>query len=328
MKKRTALFIIVLALATWASVLVFWILFWVDRDRLLKRLAAQFPADVIGVDSSTISLVVGLILLGLLLAGVNGLIAWVARQYSMTKLTQDFVSMISHDLRSPLATIKLYLETMQLREVEAAKQRQFVEIMLQEVSRLSTLIETILDVSRMERRKYPIALKPLDLKRLMEKFVTEIGGILKDQERHLVKEIMEEAIIEGDDQAIWKCLDNLVSNAIKYSKPESNIYLSLHIKGKNACIQVRDEGEGFARREQRLLFRRFYRGGTGRRMHKMGSGLGLYIVKEIVRLHHGRVTAHSLGAGKGATFQILLPIRAGGITDGIPSNDTSQTPHN
>lgn len=316
MKQRAALFIIVLALAAWASLLVFWILFWVDRARLLKRLAAQIPAAVIGVDTSVFSLVVGLVLLGLLLAGVNGLIVWVARQYSMNKLTRDFVSMISHDLRSPLATIKLYLETMQLRELDRDKQQQFVETMLFEVDRLSTLIETILDVSRMERRKYPISLTPLNLREVITKYLAETEAIIAEQQRRLISETMEQLTIEGDEQALRKCLDNLVSNAAKYSYPNGNIFVSLVRSGKYACIQVRDEGEGFSRREQRNLFQRFYRGASGRRLNKMGSGLGLYIVKEIVRLHHGRVTAQSLGTGKGSTFQIFIPTTLTGCEKG------------
>ncbi|MBN2055981.1 hypothetical protein JW905_13720, partial [bacterium] len=239
MKRGVALFIIVLALATWASVLVFWILFWVDRDQRLHAYAAyasQLHPDLIGQESSVLSLVMGIVLLGLLLIGVNLLIIWVTRQYSMNKMTKDFVSMVSHDLRSPLTTIRLYLETMQMRRLEEAQQQRFLAVMLSETGKLAALIETIMDVSRMERNKYPLRMERMNLAEFTARFCEENKSRVESRNHLLKVGDLPEATIYGDGDALGKCLDNLNANAINYSEEGTGIHVDLSLDHRHAYL--------------------------------------------------------------------------------------------
>jgi len=294
----------------WTVTLVFWILYFLRRYRQVENLALETgirAQDLI----SWAPLVVGIVLLALIFAGTVVLVLALAKQAIVNRQMRNFLSFVSHELRSPITSISLFLETMRDNKLEPAQEKEFIGNMLEDTERLSRQIAGIIDASRLERRKMPLNKELLDLERLMREYIRQRGTIVASSGHDLVLGTLESCIVLGDWEAIRSTLDNLVRNAEWYSAAGTAITLSLTKAGKWALMEVKDQGIGVAPKERKKIFRPFYRAASGQGASGRGSGLGLYIVKGIVGLHGGKVILQSDGPGKGASFAIRLP-RVGG----------------
>lgn len=220
------------------------------------------------------------------------------------QLQEDFVSTISHELRTPLGFIKGY-STSLLREDtnwDEATQREFLAIIDEEADRLSLLIENVIESARLQSKTLPLRFQPLRLDAVLRDVVMRIRSRYKDLEIHM--DTQPTSPIQGDGVRIAQVFENLFTNAIKYAAG-APITISLYPKEDSVLVIFTDQGPGIAPEALPLIFERFYRVRTEKTV--TGSGLGLYICKQIIHAHRGKIWAESK-PGEGTTFFIELPI--------------------
>ena len=257
-----------------------------------------------------------------LLMGIGMLFAYrnVARELAVAKLKSDFVSNVSHELRTPLALIRLYAETLELGRISnPGKHQEYYEIIRKESERLTSLINNILDFSRIESGKKEYSFRETDVADLvrstLESYRFEIEQNGFQFEEKIDNDLPQ---LWMDREAIARTLLNLVNNAVKYSASEK--YLGVHLYRHNGgvSLEVVDHGIGIPEKEQLKIFEKFYRVGDPLVHNTKGSGLGLSLVRHIVQAHGGEVAVES-ELGQGSRFIITLPVQTAEVqqTKGI-----------
>jgi len=233
----------------------------------------------------------------------------ISREMNLARLKSDFVANVSHELRTPLALIRLYAETLELGRLTAKeKYQEYFRIIREESERLSALINNILDFSRIEAGRKEYEFKETDLGELVRttlesyRFQIEQNGFAFEE--NIAADIPP---VNVDREAIARSLLNLVNNALKYSKDQKYIGVSLYRANGSVNLEVRDRGIGIAPAEQEKIFEKFYRCGDPLVHNTKGSGLGLSLVRHIAQAHGGNVSVES-APQKGSIFTIALPI--------------------
>lgn len=272
---------------------------------------------VLALGHSSREVVFGVLIVSLVATmgiGCSATLVYLARESTLVRLQTEFVAKVSHDLRTPLTSIRMFIETLLLgRAVDARAQRECLEIIQSEASRLTAMIDRLLDWARMEagRRMYEPA--DQEVSRIVD------GALAAFQPQLLSTPAQVERIVAPglpqvhvDLDAMTEAVLNLLHNAHRYTGAEKRIVVSCEARRHEVAISVKDNGPGISERDRRHLFSKFYRGSNARDGEVPGSGLGLAIVESIVRAHHGRVVFESQ-VGHGAMFTILLPETAGGL---------------
>jgi two-component system phosphate regulon sensor histidine kinase PhoR len=252
-----------------------------------------------------------LALVGCLIPG-SGILAFAALrgENRLFRLRQDFISSVSHDLRTPLARIRLFNELlMRGGQTDGAKRSHYRKVIDRECRRLTILIGNILDFSRHERGVKEYEKTALDLRKVVEDAMESFRAASDEGRFKLSTNLESVGLVMGDAQALEQVLINLLDNAVKYSPEGSLIEVSLVRVYKTARLSVADRGCGIPRREQRRIFEPFYRVGSqaGKDGAATGSGLGLALVLGAVRDHGGQVCVRS-EPGAGSTFEITFPL--------------------
>jgi|GEM_PF-1603607 signal transduction histidine kinase len=245
----------------------------------------------------------GLAFLALIILGVNILVIHFVHQAAQSRVVKDFVSHVSHDLRSPLASVKLYLETVLKRELSPETARDCLEAALQELGRLETSIEGVLTASRLERQKLRIEAHPLDLGAFLQGYLERKGDLVASRGGHLQIGALEALPVQADPGMMAKILDNLVDNALGHCQPGVHIRVSLARRHHLALMTVADDGPGIPPGERRKVFNLFYRAKAAR---GRGTGLGLFIVARLVKAHGGHIWVECPELG--SAFQVALPL--------------------
>ena len=236
----------------------------------------------------------------------------VSREMTLARLKSDFVANVSHELRTPLALIRLYAETLELGRLTAKeKYQEYFRIIREESERLTALINNILDFSRIEAGRKEYEFKETNLADLVRstldsyRFQIEQNGFAFEE--NICRDIPPVTV---DREAIARSLLNLVNNALKYSKDQKYIAVSLYQANNRVNLEVRDRGIGISPNEQEKIFEKFYRCGDPLVHNIKGSGLGLSLVRHIARAHGGDVLVES-SPEKGSKFTIALPLDPG-----------------
>jgi signal transduction histidine kinase len=247
-----------------------------------------------------------------LLIGAGMIFAYrnVSSELALAKLKSDFVSNVSHELRTPLALIRLYAETLELGRISTAgKQQQYYEIIRKESERLTSLINNILDFSRIEAGKKEYSFRETDVADLvrstLESYRFEIEQNGFEFEQKIDNNLPPLTV---DREAIARSLLNLVNNAVKYSAGKKYLGVHLYRRDGNVNLEVEDHGIGIPPKEQHKIFEKFYRVGDPLVHNTKGSGLGLSLVRHIVLAHGGQVAVES-APGRGSKFIIILPVQ-------------------
>lgn len=234
----------------------------------------------------------------------------ISREMNLARLKSDFVANVSHELRTPLALIRLYAETLELGRLTAKeKYQEYFRIIREESERLSALINNILDFSRIEAGRKEYDFKETNLAELVRgtlesyRFQIEQNGFAFEE--NIAGDIPP---VNVDREAIARSLLNLVNNALKYSKDQKYIGVSLYRANGSVKLEVSDHGIGIAPAEHEKIFEKFYRCGDPLVHNTKGSGLGLSLVRHIAQAHGGNVSVES-APEKGSKFTIALPIR-------------------
>jgi signal transduction histidine kinase len=243
-------------------------------------------------------------------------------QQEALQVKDQFLSIVSHELRTPLTTIKGYSQMLCRRLLDDPEGHRYSETIDTQVSRLSRLVDDLLDVTRFTRGQFELTREQVDLRPTLEDVVSRFRML---SPRHSLRLEMDEGSYEGywDPERLEQVLNNLISNAIKYSPEGGEVLVWARHEGNHLTMGVRDQGVGIADEDQEQLFERFYRGSAEGKAVK-GLGLGLYVTRRIVEAHGGTVAVHSkLGEGSEFTFTLpLLPTPAAPV----PSEMASLTP--
>jgi two-component system sensor histidine kinase SenX3 len=254
--------------------------------------------------------VLGLILFLVIIAGLVLNTIFLVREIRRNEQHDSFINAVTHELKTPVASIRLYLQTLQARELEEAKRQEFYRIMLEDSDRLLHTIEQVLRAGSTQSQFRKIAHAPVDLGEIAAECVA-----LARTRFHLADDAMKfesrtdgAPIVIGDADELKAAVWNLIDNAIKYSAAEPRVSVSVEqtVDGSRYAVKVADHGPGISKHELKRVFRRFYRI-HGMSVRAKGSGLGLFIVRSVARRHGGKAFAESEGAGRGSTFTILLP---------------------
>jgi len=254
-------------------------------------------------------LVFGVIFFALIITGLILNTVFLVREIRRNEQHDAFLNAITHELKTPIASIKLYLETLKSRSLDEAKRQEFYDIMLADNERLLGTVEQVLQASRTREKKRLLNLAEIDLGELIGETIKTVLG-----QRHLDEAAIrfsgptESLKVLGDQGELRTAIGNLLDNAVKYSSGEPKISVRLKASGsKHADIYIRDNGVGIAPSHLKRIFKRFYRVPNIAGDAAKGTGLGLPIVRSIVQKHGGRVTAESKGEGRGTTFLVKLP---------------------
>jgi signal transduction histidine kinase len=233
----------------------------------------------------------------------------VNKEMALARLKSDFVSNVSHELRTPLALIRLYAETLELGRITTPdKKQQYYRIIRKESERLSTLINNILDFSRIEAGRKEYEFRETDIAELVRNTLDSYRYQI-EQQGFAFEESIDPNLpaVPVDREAIARALVNLVNNALKYSSEQKFLGVKLYRENGVVKLEVADHGIGIARRDQSKIFEKFYRAGDPLVHNTKGSGLGLSLVRHITQAHGGDIAVEST-PGKGSKFILSLPL--------------------
>jgi signal transduction histidine kinase len=266
---------------------------------------AAAPALIIGgLPRSRLPFLVGLLALTgglMLIAGLQ-----LRRERALARLRSDFVSRVSHELRTPLTQIRMFAETLLLDRVRSEdERRRSLEIIDREARRLSNLVENVLRFSRGERGEDRIDMRPRDVVPLVRQLLREFEALANGRSRVAVS-LPERAIARIDEDGLRQILLNLLDNAAKYGPGGQEIRVGVEASGDRVVFSVEDEGPGVPAGERDRVWSRFYRLPRDRASSVAGTGIGLAIVRDLVRLHGGRAWVEE-GERGGARFRVELP---------------------
>jgi two-component system sensor histidine kinase SenX3 len=220
-----------------------------------------------------------------------------------------FINAVTHELKTPVASIRLYLQTLLTREVDEAKRAEFYDIMLEDSDRLLSTIEQVLRTGRVGPSNRKLNVGPIDLAGIVEECLARARTIHRVPAESLNYAAGPAVKIMGDMDEVRAAVSNLIDNAVKYSGPEVNVTVeTANLDGKYISVRVKDQGPGIPKTELKQIFKRFYRVPGPLATRVKGTGLGLYIVRSVAKRHGGRAWAESEGPGRGSTFVLQLPI--------------------
>ncbi len=247
----------------------------------------------------------------LFVLGGGILVLWrvLRREADLLNRQQNFLAAVSHELRSPLASLRLVTETLLLRDLAAADRRGLLERNLEDLRRLERLVGNLLETTRLEERRAAPRRAPVDLSEAVSLAFAELGHRARGAEGIDIEVQVEPGLgLQADPVGLGTVLRNLIGNAIESAQTAgSRVEVTARRLGSAVELQVLDDGVGFEPSEGRRLFEKFYRPGSELRRNKQGSGLGLYLVRGFVTLEGGEVEASSEGPGRGAAFRVIWP---------------------
>jgi len=262
----------------------------------------------------------GGILFLVIIAGLVLNTIFLVREIRRNEQHDSFINAVTHELKTPIASIRLYLQTLQRREVGEAQRRQFYELMLLDTERLLHTVEQVLEAGEATHKKGPPQRLPVEFNALVRECMELArvrhhlqAGDLDYRESLSLSSAPQNGggvRVLGDPEELRTAVSNLLDNAVKYSPDGVHISVELEAPDeKRVVLRVRDQGVGIPERELKRIFKRFYRVTQRSLSQAKGTGLGLFIVRSIARKHGGRVFAQSEGAGKGTTVTLELPRR-------------------
>ncbi|MCE2557948.1 MAG: hypothetical protein J4F98_04835 [Acidobacteria bacterium] len=247
----------------------------------------------------------------LFVLGGGILVLWrvLRREADLLNRQQNFLAAVSHELRSPLASLRLTTETLLLRDLAATDRRGLLERNLEDLRRLERLVGNLLETTRLEERQAVPRREPVDLSEAVSLAFAELGHRAAGTEGIDIDVQVESGLgLQADPVGLGTVLRNLIGNAIESAQTAgSRVEVTARRIDSEVELQVLDDGVGFEPSEGRRLFEKFYRPGSELRRNKQGSGLGLYLVRGFVALEGGEVEARSEGPGRGATFRVTWP---------------------
>ena len=220
---------------------------------------------------------------------------------------QNFLMAVTHELKTPLASISVYIDALKSDKIPQEKKLEVIPKIQNDVSRLGKLVENVLEAGRFQRSGYTLDREQIDLTHLtgsrLDKLVSlPLGGPL-----HINRNLESKIVLHGDRSALGRAIDSILENSLKYADA-GNAVIDVNLSSRNQeiVLEISDNGIGLEKKDLVRVFERFYRVGNELTRRSAGTGLGLYLCREIIRAHGGEVKADSAGLGRGTRFTIML----------------------
>ena len=258
----------------------------------------------------SVLLFLGVIFFAVLIAGMIINTSFLVREIRRNEQHDSFINAVTHELKTPITSIRLYLETLERRELDDAKRHEFYRLMLSDTDRLLGTVEQVLKAGQAGQRGGQRKQDEVDFGGVVDECME-----LARTRHHLAPDVLRyepagngvRALVRGDAEELRTAVSNLLDNAIKYSSGQVDVWVRVESDDKNVILQVRDKGVGIPVGELKRIFKRFYRVPNRALAQIKGTGLGLFIVRAIARKHGGKVFAQSEGEGLGTTLTLELP---------------------
>jgi len=257
-----------------------------------------------------VPLVFAIIFLGLIIAGIIVYTIFLVREIHKNEQQDSFLNAVTHELKTPIASIRLYLETLQSRQLSETQRREFYRIMLEDTDRLTGTVEQVLKAGEARQASNKKNWQEVDFSGIVLETVelTRVRHHLPPEELRFGVQPQEKLLMKGNPQELRTAVFNLVENAVKYSSKQKDIVVDVLTPDIDTLVlQIRDHGVGIPPSELKRIFKRFYRVSSSASGRVKGTGLGLFIVRSIARRHGGEAFAESEGSGRGSTFTLRLP---------------------
>ena len=295
------------SLAITIALLVVWVVYVVRSVSRIREMAGRM-----GVSSANphwVILGIGCALFFLLIGGLTYQLAQAlaARRYSQKQ--EEFVSNITHELKSPVAAIKLHAQTMQQPDLTAEDRSRSLTLVLQQTDRMGVLVDDVLESSRLLSRRHSLDLEPVELAPFFDAFFAETRLRIEGGGLQLTTEVSTDGSVLATPAALERVMTNLLDNAVTHSHAGGEVRCTVRKQGDLVVIAVEDDGIGILKGEHAKIFDRFYQVGREMRGRRRGTGLGLSIVSGLVAEMNGTVQAFSQEGRPGARFTVQLPLR-------------------
>jgi two-component system, OmpR family, sensor histidine kinase SenX3 len=256
-----------------------------------------------------ILLFLGALLLAVIISGVVLNTTFLVREIRRNAQHDAFINAVTHELKTPVASIRLYLETLLSRDVDDAKRKEFYSTMLDDSDRLLATIEQVLRTGRVGPASRKLNPSPIDLRSVVEEGLARARVLHHVAPESLMQIPGPSLMVLGDLDEVRAAVSNLIDNAVKYSGDDVKVTVEMtQVDAKYVALRVRDSGPGIPKAELKQIFKRFYRVSGPIATRVKGTGLGLYIVRSVATRHGGRAWAESDGLGHGSTFVLQLPV--------------------
>ena len=255
-------------------------------------------------------LVFGVIFFMAIIVGIVLNTIFLVREVGRNEQHDNFINAVTHELKTPIASIRLHLETLQTREVDETHRKEFYSVMLTDTARLLRTVEQVLQAGRTGQRRRQIDRSVIDLGAVVQECLQTVQTQVNPATIQYSERLDDGSrpLVLGDHDELRVAVSNLVDNAVKYSPKSPRVAVEVAAFDENRlAVRVTDSGIGIARGQLKHVFKRFYRIPSRMASQVKGSGLGLFIVRSVVERHGGRVFAESEGLGQGSTFTIQLP---------------------
>lgn len=312
MKRKHSLAYLIVAFVfaqlAWLALLGLWIYWYVTNYIIFKQVGDQLSPQLALDTPNVLIFVLGIILMVAIEVAMVLTFRNLTVQMKLTGLYDNFIGNVSHELKSPLSSIQLYLETLTTKEVPDEKRKEFYDMMKKDSDRLKKLISSILEISKLEQKRIAHNYHIYNANDIFKELVQGSASQFRISPGSVKFEGSADYKCVIDREAMQIVFDNLLSNSIKYSPEEADIAVKLTHNEKYILIDFCDKGIGILPKDQNRIFDKFQRIANVNVPNVKGTGLGLYWAREIIKFHGGKISVFSLGIGKGTTFQIKLPI--------------------
>jgi two-component system sensor histidine kinase SenX3 len=288
------------------------IAFFIILGSCLVALAVALNVSWILLNAREVALLVfGIVFFLLIITGLVLNTTFLIREIRRNEQHDAFINAVTHELKTPLASIRLYLETLKKRDLEENKRQEFYDVMLADSDRLLQTVEQVLRAGQSGQRGRKLNLRKIEIAELARECVqlTRVRHNLSADSVTFTESVNgEHPQVKADAEELRAAISNLLDNAVKYSVKDVHISVEVAtLDDKKVAVRIKDSGIGIPAAQLKRIFKRFYRV-PGRMMARIkGTGLGLFIVRSVVERHGGRVFAESEGPGHGSRFTIELP---------------------
>lgn len=297
----------------WVVLMGVWINWYIKNRQDFEEFAKKISPELFDTDWNLIILLEGCFLMIIILAGVLLIFVFWGKQARLNRLQSNFVSSVSHELKSPLASIQLYLETMKIQKVSPEEIRDFVDIMLTDTERLADLIDNIMEASGADPKGLRLHFQSVELKPFLKEVLKSHELRLAEKGVAVEMDVDDCPQLQIDKRAMKMAFNNLIGNALRYSLEGKSLIIRAREAGKFCNIDFIDSGIGLNEKDCKKVFGKFYRVQDKETQNIEGAGLGLFITREIIKNHKGKIKVSSEGRGKGSTFTVSLPMNGANL---------------